>query len=507
MQLICISRGSYEYGKHVAERLAQKMGYSCVSREQITDEASDQGILVGKLEVEVLKSRPLSEEMAIQMDLFKSFVSMKLCEHALRESGTVYHGRTGHLVLPSIPHVLRVRTIAGTDFRVWMAVNRMNLNREKARTYVEQVEDDIRRWVRILYNENLEDPSLYDVTLNASHLSVENASTALLQFPKLPEFQVTPASVQAMNDLLLASRCRLALGEDDRTHRVKATVRAEKGKVLVTYLPQQIRAAVAIPSILSKVEGVESILCTAATTNILLIGERFDPRAEVFDHLIQLSEKWNAAIELVRIGGEDGDGIVPVPASLQPKPRPKREYDGGIMDDDEEPVRVESLDEDVSQTIDRLVQVGRAGGYRSVGRDTKELTAGFSGKADYSLVVVGDVYASKGGARQHLKRDLISMLSEKVRVPVIGMEELKARYLFGPRQLVSLFVFAGMSLLIYGLVFRFQEPILTFVSTGHFSGGFGARLAAAVVVAVVVPFVALSVGGLFHNLLKLIKME
>jgi hypothetical protein len=116
MQLICISRGSYEYGKHVAERLAQKMGYSCVSREQITDEASDQGILVGKLEVEVLKSRPLSEEMAIQMDLFKSFVSMKLCEHALRESGTVYHGRTGHLVLPSIPHVLRVRTIAGSGW-------------------------------------------------------------------------------------------------------------------------------------------------------------------------------------------------------------------------------------------------------------------------------------------------------------------------------------------------------------------------------------------------------
>jgi len=508
MQLICISRGSYSFGKHVAEKLAQKMGCPCVSREEITDEASDHGIHVGKLEVEVLKSRPLSEEMAIQMDLFKAFVSMKLCEHALGESGTVYHGRTGHLVLPSIPHVLRVRTIAGTDYRVWRAVNRLNLSREKARTYVEQVEDDIRRWVRVLYNENLEDPALYDVTINAAHLSVENAATALLQFPKLPEFQETPASVQAMQDLLLASRCRLALGEDDRTHRVKVSVRAEKGNVLVTYLPQQLRGSVAIPSILSKVEGVESILCTAATTNILLIGERFDPRAEVFDHLIEISEKWNAAIELVRIGGEDGEGIVSEgAASVETRPRGRREYDGGIMDDDEEPESAASLDDDVSATIDRLIQVGRAGGFRSVGMDTKELTAGFSAKADYSLVVVGDVYTSKGGAQKHLKRDLISMLSEKVRVPVIGMEELKARYLFGPRQLINLCVFAGICLLIYGLVFKYENPILTFISTGHFSGGLAARLAAAVVVAVLVPLVAVAVGGLYHNLLKLIKME
>jgi len=507
MQLICISRGSYEYGKHVAERLAQKMGYDCVSREQITDEANDRGILVGKLEVEVLKSRPLSEEMAVQMDLFKSFVSMKLCEHALEESGTVYHGRTGHLVLPSVPHVLRVRTIAGQDFRVWTALNRLNLSREKARTYVEQVEDDIRRWVRTLYNENWEDPALYDVTLNAAHLSVENAATALLQFPELPEFQVTPASKQALGDLLLASRCRLALGEDDRTHRVKATVHAEKGNVLVTYLPQQIREAVAIPSILQKVEGVESILCTAATTNILLIGETFDPQAAAFDHLVEVSEKWNAAIELVRIGGDNEDGIVPGPAARESRPRHGREYDGGIMDDDEDAESPASVEDDVSATIDRLIQAGRAGGYRRVGRDTKELTAGFAGKADYSLVVVGDVYTSKGAARQHLKRDLISMLSEKVRVPVIGMEDLKARYLFGPRQLLSAFVFVGICLLIYGLVFRFQEPILTFLSTGHFSGGIAARLGAAVIVAVFVPLVALTVGGLYRNLLKLIKME
>ena len=465
MQLICISRGSYEYGKDVAERLAGKMGYTCVAREQITDMASDYGIPVGKLEVEILKKRPLSEEMAIHMDLFISFVSMKLCEHTLQESGTVYHGRTGHLVLPSISHVLRVRTIADMDSRVWMALNRMNLSREKAKTYVEQVDDDIRRWVRILYNEDWEDPSLYDVTLNAAHLSVENAATALLQVPRLPEFQVTPASQQAVNDLLLASRCRLAIGKDDRSRNVKATVHAENGKVLVTYLPRQAREAEAIPSILEKVEGVESILCTVATTNILYIGERFDPHAEGFGHLIELSEKWNAAIELVRFHGEEGEAASAEEVTSEPQPSAGQEYNGGIMDDDTEPESATGVAGGVTETMDRLIQAGRAGGYRSVGGDTTQLSATVAGKASYSLVVVGDVFTSKGGARQRLKRDLVTLLSEKFRVPVIGTEELKARYLFGPKQLLGLFVYAGICLLIYGLVLfgeGFDQPFIYF---------------------------------------------
>jgi hypothetical protein len=35
MSIITISRGSYSYGREVAEKVARRLGYSCISREAI----------------------------------------------------------------------------------------------------------------------------------------------------------------------------------------------------------------------------------------------------------------------------------------------------------------------------------------------------------------------------------------------------------------------------------------------------------------------------------------
>ena len=127
--------------------------------------------------------------------------------------------------------------------------------------------------------------------------------------------------------------------------------------------------------------------------------------------------------------------------------------------------------------------------------------------ADYSLVVVGDVFTDKEKIRQRLKRNFIGLLSEKFRVPVIGSEELKSQYLFGARQLVSLVVSLGITLLVYLAVFNNQERILNFVSAGRFSKGSLSQVMAAAAVALFVPLVAFAVGSFYKNVLKLIKLE
>jgi cytidylate kinase len=282
MQIICISRYSYGYGKELAEKLAQKLGYTCIGREELTDQATAIGIPVGKLEMTVMKHRALSEELAVEIDRFKAFLTAALCEHALKggtKGGIVYHGRTGHLILPGLTHVLRIRAIADMEDRIDMVMQRLHLTREKAKTYNEQVDEDIRRWVRFLYNVNWDDPSLYDITINSAHLTIDNAASALVHMAQLPEFQVTPALQQGIEDLLLASKCRLAIGTDERTREVKATVLSEKGNVSVTYLPQHGKQAQHIPNILEKIDGIKTLTCTIATTNILYIQEKFNPEA------------------------------------------------------------------------------------------------------------------------------------------------------------------------------------------------------------------------------------
>jgi len=507
MQITCISRGSYGYSKQLAERLADRLGHTCISREEITDQATDNGIPVGKLDMAVVKKRPLSEELALEVERFKAFGTAFLCERALEQS-LVFHGRTGHLVLPGLTHVLRVRAIADMESRIELAMGRLHLTRDKARTYNEQIDDDIQRWVRMVFNVDWQDPLLYDVTINAAHLSIENSAAALMHMAQLPEFQITPSNREVLDDLLLAARCRLAIGDDARTRGVNVNVRAEKGAVSVTYQPQQAREAEAIPDVLSGIEGLASVVCTMASTNILCIGERFDVQAHSFDHLVEIAGKWNAAIELVRLAGDEEPPpeADPSPGSAATAPSPAEPH-GGILDDTEVPEPCLAAGCGVPEAMERLIQVGRAGGFSTLHGDASELLGDASRNRDYSLIVVGDVFSAKGAAQRRMKRDLLGMLSDRFRAPVIDTEDLKAQYLFGARQLASLLVFALLAAALYLGVFVFQEPILRLVSAGQQDAGLFHKVTVAAAVAVAIPIVAFTIGGFYANLLKLVKLE
>jgi cytidylate kinase len=504
MQIICISRYSYGYGKELAEKLAEKLGYKCIGRDELTDQATAIGIPVGKLEMTIMKHGAISEELSVEIDRFKAFITATLCDQALKagpKGGIVYHGRSGHLVLPGLSHVMRIRAISDMEDRIERVTQQLHLTREKAKIYNQQVDEDIRRWVRFLYNVNWEDPSLYDITINSAHLTVDNAASALVHMAQLPEFQVTPSLIQTIEDLQLAARCRQAIGSDQRTREVKATAVSQKGHVSVTYLPQHSKQAQFIPEILEKIDRIQSLTCTIATTNILYIQEKFDPEAASFHHLVEIAEKWNAAVELIRLTDQQATGEnVSFEESVLPRP----ENNGGILDDTPGTGDLEEDSYGVPETINKLIQVGRAGAAHTVYGGAQALEGSLSRTIKYSLIVVGDVFLSKGDSvRKRMKRDLISFLVDHLHVPVIGNEELKEQYLFGPKQWLQTAGFAVLSALIYLCVFNFQKPILDFLS----SPGTQHRIMAAAAVVVFVPAAAFIIGGFAHNILKMIKLE
>ena len=51
--------------------------------------------------------------------------------------------------------------------------------------------------------------------------------------------------------------------------------------------------------------------------------------------------------------------------------------------------------------------------------------------------------------RHPMTRDLAGLLTDKLHAPVIGTEELRSRYLFGPKQLLSLVGYAAVAVLFY----------------------------------------------------------
>jgi len=504
MQLICVSRGSYCCGKGFAESLARKLGCACVGREELLDKATKAGIAAGKLEMACLNPRGMNERMMLEREHYHAFATSYLAERALA-GPLVYHGLTGHLLFKGVPHVLRVRVVADMETRIKSVQESLRLNRSKARKYIEELEEDRRKWVRTFYNINWDESRGYDFIVNVERSNIENVATAFCAVAQLPEFRETPASRAALEDLLLGSRCRALLAEDDRTYRSSFQVQADHGNVSVSYLPRHATAADAIASVLESVPGVKQIFCTMAATRILWIQEQFDPASDTFRHLVELASKWGAAIELLRLKATETPPIVERASVIEERPPAECRQTGGIEDDSPPEAQPSRLREGgVEETFTELVRLGKAGGRTMIQGTINHLLAAIDRSLSYSLVVIGDVFLDKGkAARIRMSRELASSIHEGLRVAVVQAEEMKERYLFTPRQFLSMVACLGITVLLYYLVFANQQVVMQFLTRKETLW----RVLAAASVGVFVPAVAYASGKAVHSMLRLIKME
>jgi len=503
MQIICISCHSYGYGKELAEKLASELGYDHIAREDLADQATERGIPVGKLETAILKHQLITEELSIEIERFKAFITAEICKRT-KKSGVVYHGRMGHMVLQGLPNVIRIRATSDEKERINRVMQRMNLNSKQAKNYIEQVDEDRCRYTKFFYNVDCNEPTLFDLVANSTNLSIENSVTALINLTRLPEFQPTPESNKKIEDLLLQSQCRLAIAEDARTRVAKVDVRAYQGNVSLTYLPAFVKQAEFIPQVLKKIENMRSLVCTMAATNILCIQERFNPDADTFNYLVEIAGKWNASVELVRLVHQMRDDKVLQKEEIDQAKFSDREKNGGILDDTSETEEDEKDKYGVPETINRLIQVGRAGAVNTIYGGVQPLANMVKSSKGNCLVVVGDVFLSSGSASQkRMKRDLISLLSDQSRVPVISSDDLKEQYLFGPKQRIKTLVFALISVLLFYFVFTNQELILKFLTPSDTEF----KILAVLIIAFSVPLAAYVIGNLWHNILKLVKLE
>jgi hypothetical protein len=377
---------------------------------------------------------------------------------------------------------------------------RLGLDRDKARRYNQQVDEDVHRWVRVMYNVDWDNPAYYDMVVNFSHVNVDNVAAGMVSMAQLPEFQATPASRQTLIDLDVGSRARLAIGADPITGEMDVQVLAQRGRVSVTYRPQDERLVQNIPDILQKLEGVNEIVCTMATTNLLWIQERFDPQSVSLSQMLEIAGKWNAAVEVLRLV-EGGAGEEPGPSGESVE-AVRLEDHGGILDDT--PVVEDHQDDDVKETIGQLVAAGRSGGSRLVQGGPQELLHSLDRSVPYSLIVVGDVFLSKvESARKRMSRDLMTYLADNLRVPVIGSDELKTQYLFGPRDWLRLVAFGVTAFVLFYFVMTHQTAVLDFL----IQGGRAQRILAMVCLFTFVPLFAYNYGTFWRLVLRLFKFE
>jgi cytidylate kinase len=256
MSIITISRGSLSGGRALAERLADRLGYRCISSEALIEAASKYGVSEPKLSEVFDKTPSFWERLTKSRRLYLIFIQAAMGELAQRGK-LIYHGQGGQQLLKGISHVMKVRLIAPTEYRLRAAMERQGLtSREAAMQYLQQVDEERLRRMRYLFNVDWRDPALYDVVLNIEHMSLETAADVVIYMAQHPEYQPTAASEKQLNDLTLSCRIRALLAANPTTSGIEVEVRTDDGIVWITGLIDSGELEYAILHIVQTVPGV-----------------------------------------------------------------------------------------------------------------------------------------------------------------------------------------------------------------------------------------------------------
>jgi hypothetical protein len=504
MAILMISSMYQGGGDELALALSRKTGWPLIDRENLLEQARQSGIKVGRLEMSAIKKPRASEKLAREKELFVALETSVLCEKA-REGNLIYSGRAGHLLLPGVSHRLRVGLTAPRDVRIERTARALRLTPERAENYLLQLDEDVENWIRYVHGHDGRDPNHFDAFFNLENLGLSNAAGILCEMAELPDFQPTPASRRIVDDHYLSAVARLHLARNENTQRADLQVQASGGVITVTYPPQQKQISQFIPAALEGLPGCREIQCTMAETNILWVQERFAPDAGNFNQILRLAQRWGAAVELMRLipGGEMAADLEETPgesgAGFGRKDCPID--DGGVEEDGPEV----KADGGLSRTEEKLVELGRFGGRQSVCGGHDKILERVQGGGRYSLVVIGDMFLSKGhSTRTRRTREMAMSIRDRLKAPVITGDELKARFLFGKRQAFTLVGFLALVVLIYSVVFTHQQPVMNFLSGPIHQH---TKWIASVAVVLFIPLIAYLYGTVTGLALKIINVD
>ncbi len=246
MALLLISRGSFSGGVLISQCLSQTAGWKCLTREDLIAAVNKtHSELADRVIASIPKAVQDYGKFSALRRPYKILTQLALLEYVLH-GDVAYFGYSGHLLLPGIPHAVRVRILAPVERRVRLLRDRENLTDEEAREYIRQVDEERSRWTRFMYGKNLRDPELFDLCINLERVSFATACSMLQHIARQEEFKATPESLVVVQNRYLEARILAALVTNPPTAELEVSARVQDGHVALEgpYLDASERSAV-----------------------------------------------------------------------------------------------------------------------------------------------------------------------------------------------------------------------------------------------------------------------
>lgn len=210
MSIVTISRGSYSQGDTIAKTLAVRLGYECISREILLEASKDFNIPEVKLVRAIHDAPSILNSFTYGKEKYIAYIEAAILKYVMKDN-VVYHGLAGHFFLKDISHVLKVRILADMEERVQREMAKEKIPYKEALRLLKNDDEERRKWSKHLYGIDTWDPSLYDVVIHIKRITADDAVEMIRDTLRLPQFQTTPASQGALEDMALAAEVKAIL--------------------------------------------------------------------------------------------------------------------------------------------------------------------------------------------------------------------------------------------------------------------------------------------------------
>ena len=209
MAIITISRGEMSGGEKLASCLADVLGYRVIAREVLREAARSLGASPEFL-TEKYESVPGPwARLTSEREIYTRAIQTALLKFCI-EGDLIYHGLAGRYFLKDLPGVLRTRLIAPMEHRV-KALRRLHhhLSPSEAASFLEAQDQDHARWVKVMYDLEMDDASTYDLILNLEMMSIDTLCAVIAEVVADPSYLWNEEKVAAYRELEAESSRRL----------------------------------------------------------------------------------------------------------------------------------------------------------------------------------------------------------------------------------------------------------------------------------------------------------
>lgn len=210
MPIVTISSPSQKKRRIIAERIAERLGHDCISREIILEASEQYNVPEIKVAKAIHDSPTIFERLSHGKERYVSFFKAALLNN-LKNGSIIYHGIVGHFFVQHIPHVLKVRIIDSMENRIQEEMEREDVPESVARKRVVQKDKERYNWCSALYKMDTRDPELYNLVINIERISIDDCVDLICSALEKEYFKETAEAEKILKDQALTATVRAAI--------------------------------------------------------------------------------------------------------------------------------------------------------------------------------------------------------------------------------------------------------------------------------------------------------